>query len=67
MVTFFVGVLVGSLLGFMLAAIVSASHTEITEEDIKRWDEEQRAKAEKRRAKHERRKRLGQDIPANDR
>ena len=67
MVIFLIGVLVGAIIGFFCAAIISASPTQITEEDLKQWDAEQQAKKEKRRAKHERRKRLGQDIPANDR
>ena len=70
MVTFLIGVLVCAIIGFFCAAIISASPTQITEEDLQKWDAEQRAKEEKRkkrRAKHERRKRMGQDIPANDR
>ena len=68
MVTFLIGVLVGAINGFFCAAIISASPTQITEEDLQKWDAEQRAKEEKRkkrRAKHERRKRLDKTTPEN--
>ena len=68
MVTFLIGVLVGAIIGFFCAAVISASPTQITEEDLQKWDAEQRAKEEKRkkrRAKHERRKRLDKTTPEN--
>lgn len=65
MVTFLIGVLVGAVIGFCAAAIMAASRTETTEEDIEKWQREQREKQTKRRAKHGRDERMGENPPAD--